>query len=163
MTDLKIIRTLPTPAPGVSLYFQIRFFAEQNPENGADWYDWHSLENIPPCGYFTFGSVDSLRYTYPTATEKFCIVELPTMAVLETMQPEDRFTLNPARWHRVKAQLQNGVIELPWITTDSNGEPVLMDGRHRLVAMMKFMQAKTTPFIVEQQHLATIRKYFLLD
>lgn len=161
MTDLPIIGTLPPAPPECSMYFWVRFFANADPTIGDEWYNWKALENLPPCGHFDFAQGGSLSFRFAPSTRDFEVVELPILAVLEMMEADQRFNLNPARWHRVKNQIHIGSIEYPWVTANRSGHPSLMDGRHRLVAMMKFLGLSHAPFVVESKHVEAVKRYFL--
>ncbi|NMZ71347.1 hypothetical protein SAMN05216370_0028 [Pseudomonas peli] len=151
--------TLPPQSPGVSPYFVARFFANANLAIGDEWYDWTSLDLLPGCGVFKFPAAERLVFTRAPVAEEFEVIELPLQQALETMLPECRFHLNPYRWHRVKQQLSEGSIEHPEMGF-SCGAASLTDGRHRVVAMMKFMGMDRAPFVVSPEVAGAVRRHF---
>lgn len=154
---------LPEKPEGVSLFFFLRFYANTDLLTGSDWYDWQTVENIPPCGLFDFPDKEKLKFRFAPANEDFEVITLPLVAALGTMVPEDRYLLNPLRWHRVKEQLSTGEIEYPEMTLGLGRgitTPALQDGRHRIVAMMKLMGMVTAPFAVDPGHAETVRNFF---
>jgi hypothetical protein len=151
---------MPPKPDNVSLFFFRRFWANTDLSVGDDWYDWKNIENIPTCGIFDFPSPLTLEFDPAPANVEFEFIELPLNAALFTLHEEMRFELNPLRWHRVKKMLSDGRIEYPEMTLNKEGIPVLMDGRHRIVAMMKLMGMEFAPFAVEPAHVAAVRRYF---
>lgn len=149
----------PKPA-NVSLFFFMRFYANKDLLTGSDWYDWTTIADIPPCGLFEFPAAAELKFYFAPANFDFEVITLPLISALETMSPSDRFNLNPLRWHRVKEQLSTGEIEYPEMTVGRDGCPSLMDGRHRIVAMMRLMGMESAPFAVEPKHAEIVRTFF---
>lgn len=150
---------IPEKPENVSLFFFHRFYANRDMLTGSDWYDWKTITDIPPCGLFDFPPSAELKFDFAPANADFEIITLPLIGALNTMCPEDRFHLNPLRWHRVKKQLSNGLIEYPEMTV-SNDAPSLMDGRHRIVAMMRLMAMESAPFAVNPKHAEVVRSFF---
>lgn len=152
---------MPPKPDNVSLFFFRRFWANTDLSVGNDWYNWKNIENIPTCGLFDFPPATELEFYPAPANVDFEFIELPLHEALSTLDDEMRFELNPLRWHRVKKMLSDGRIEYPEMTLNKEGSPVLMDGRHRIVAMIKLMDMQSAPFAVAPEHLQAVRNHFL--
>lgn len=152
---------MPPIPKNVSLFFFRRFYANTDLAVQDDWYNWKNIEDIPTCGFFDFPPATSLEFYPAPVNVDFEFIELPLEAALSTLDEGMRLELNPFRWHRVKKMLSSGRIEYPEMTLGSDGFPLLMDGRHRIVAMMKLMGMQSAPFAVAPEHLQTVRNHFL--
>ena len=60
----------PKPA-NVSLFFFMRFYANKDLLTGSDWYDWQTIEDIPPCGLFEFPPAEELKFQFAPANYDF--------------------------------------------------------------------------------------------
>ncbi|VVD30911.1 hypothetical protein [Paraburkholderia dioscoreae] len=147
-------KTLPPVPAGVSMYFYMKF-ALGGEEFGDEWYRFPTLEDLPPC----------LKHDYPTRELQFRVppnctgfesVTIELQSALDTMPPEDRLHLNPARWSKVKRDLSNGWCYTPYMGLET-GAASLTDGRHRIVAMMKLLQLEYAPFSVPREHVDAVR------
>lgn len=147
-----------TPLSG---YYSLRFSANTDLTIGDEWYNWHALENLPACQVFQFPPASELRFRLSPVAEagEFAIIEIPLQAALDTMLPQMRYQLNPYRWHRVKQQLSQGEIENPEMGYGYSGAD-LMDGRHRIVAMMRLMGMDRAPFAVHPDRAEAVRDHF---
>ena len=143
----------------VSQYFLTRMYFDQSPHDASEFYNFQSLDNVPDysCKYDIDPEVE-INFHRPPATEEFEIIELPLVPSLYTLGKDDCLKLNPARYDRVKKQISQGILEYPWMTI-SNGHVHLMDGRHRVVAMLKILKRITAPFIVEKKHILDVRSW----
>jgi hypothetical protein len=155
-----MLKPIPTIPEGISSYLFVRMCADMSPDDGSEWCDFKALDNLPPysCKY-VLDPDTPLVFRRPPGTEDFTIVKLPLSAALECLEEDERFNLNPARWDRVKRQLSEGGCEYPWMSALPGGRPMLQDGRHRIVAMMRLLGKTTAPFIVEKRHLASIKAW----
>lgn len=146
--------------PGVSSYFTSRFATtDGHGAFGDERYCFPSLESIPDTVRFTFSKSD-LDFRVPPGMQDAAVVDLPLLPALETLPGEDRFDLSCERWGRVLQDLSEGWCYMPWMTHSPEDGVCLMDGRHRIVAMMRFMGRSTAPFVVSRKHLAAVTVFF---
>ncbi|HCA5183399.1 TPA: hypothetical protein MW242_003032 [Acinetobacter baumannii] len=118
-----------------------------------------NLKNIPDCSLFKFTN-EPLKFISDPVNEGFEIIEVPIRAALDLLD-DKAYELHSERWFKVRKQfsLENET-HFPWIFINSDGEVQLMDGRHRLVAMMLFKNMEFAPVQVEPSMLAQVKKYF---
>ncbi|MEL7968079.1 hypothetical protein AAG587_17050 [Vreelandella neptunia] len=153
-------RPLPPVPEGISAYFFMRMCTDAFCEDGSEWYDFQSLDNLPPysCKYEL--DIDNpISFRRPPGTEGFHVIELPLRLALETMEEEDQYSLNPARWNKVVLDLSEGWCYHPWMSAVPGGRPTLQDGRHRIITMMKLLGMSSAPFIVEPEHVAAVKSW----
>lgn len=148
---------LPPAPPGVSPYFYT-MFATKHTDDGREWYKFSSIDAIPPEIFYEYPTRD-LDFRRAHGHSEFEIITLDLKQALDALPPGDGLTLNPARWCRVRQDLSAGWTYMPWMGSDE-GKPSLIDGRHRIVAMMKFLQLETAPFVVESCYAPAIRAWF---
>ncbi|WP_316852220.1 hypothetical protein [Ralstonia thomasii] len=135
------------------MYFYIRFAAGDETV-GDEWYRFKTIADMPPCLKHDYPTRD-LEFRVPPQCRTFEIVTIDLRSALETLPDDEQLNLNPARWSRVRRDLSKGWCYTPWMTVQQ-GRAVLMDGRHRIVAMMKFLELEYAEFSVEPEHLATV-------
>lgn len=144
---------------GVSLFSFLQFASLQDPENsGNDWYNFKSLENLPNDLKYNIKSNISIVFKKAPSQEAFESVELCIKDIINLFDPLDIFYLNPVRWDNVKKDLNNGWCYSPWVFF-KDGEAQLMDGRHRLIALLKFTEMTHIPIAIEKQHVNNVLKY----
>lgn len=125
-------------------------------------YNWKDINNIPECSLFDYAGI-VLDFKRPPVAESFDIIELPLKEVLSTLG-KNCFVLSPNRWHRVRKQIAQGLIEYPEITVSSQtNKPKLMDGRHRIIAMIKFLGLEKAPFVCYPPDTETVKQYYFGD
>lgn len=147
--------------PGVSPFFHMSFSFVSDPENaGRDWYNFGCIENMPSCLKFKYPH-NEIEFRIPPGSQNKSLLMIDIWAVIQTIPYEDRFHLNVARWDRVKSDLSDGWCYSPWVTVDSkSGTPELMDGRHRMVALLKFTEHRKIPFIVDTENQSLVENFF---
>jgi hypothetical protein len=123
-------------------------------------YNFGSIDAIPGCEIFRFDPSKPLKFKKQPGCSNYEIIELPLLAALDLLG-DDKFEMHPPRWYRVKKQIsEKGEIEYPWICSSATGSVSLMDGRHRIIAMIKFLGMTHAPFIVEPDHRIFVEQYF---
>jgi hypothetical protein len=147
-------KKLPPVPKGVSMYFYLRF-AGGGETFGDEWYRFESLEDMPPCLKHDYPTRD-LDFRIPPQCRSFELVTIDLRSALATLPEDERLNLNPARWSRVRRDLSEGWCYTPWMGVEE-GHVRLTDGRHRIVAMMKFLDLEYATFSVPFEHLATVR------
>jgi len=120
-------------------------------------YDFVALENIPDCVKYEYPSA-ALDFRTPMGLEDFAIVELNLSRALETLA-DDRFRLSFNRWDNVKRDLSQGWCYMPWMYVSEEYGPSLMDGRHRIVAMMRILKMERCPFLAKPQYVDAIMEF----
>ncbi len=144
-----------------SLEFFSNLFSNYCNPSYNKFYNWKSITNIPDCKLFKITN-KNINFTKPpiAVAANFDVIELPLYAVLKTLG-DDYCVLSPQRWHRVREQLSNSNIEYPEITLDLNSNtPVLMDGRHRIIAMIKFLKMETAPFVCNPYYTEIVKNFY---
>ncbi|SFI01599.1 hypothetical protein SAMN04487959_114134 [Modicisalibacter xianhensis] len=138
----------------------MRLCTDSFSEDGSEWYNFKSLENLPPysCKY-ELDPDNPLSFRRPPGTKDFYVIELPLRAALETMEEEEQFLLNPARWNNVTRDLSEGWCYHPWMSALPGGRPTLQNGRHRIVTMMRLLGMTSAPFVVEPEHIAAVKAW----
>lgn len=155
----KPTRLYPYPPDEVSAYFFFRMCDDAYPDDASEWHDFKKFGNLPSeCFKYDLATAPPIEFCRPPGTDSFCIIDLPLQEVHQTIPDDQRFYLNPARWDRVKKQLADGRCEHPWVSFNG-AYPMLMDGRHRIVAMIRLLGMTTAPFVVEAEHLPAIQDW----
>ncbi|CAE6840182.1 hypothetical protein [Paraburkholderia aspalathi] len=147
-------QTLPPVPDGVSMYFYMKF-AAGNETFGDEWYRFRTMNDMPPCLKHDYPTRD-IEFRVPPICKGFQLITIDLQSALDTMPPNERLHLNPARWSRVRRDLSEGWCYTPWMGVEQ-GKASLTDGRHRIVAMMKFLQLEYAPFAVPLQHVEAVR------
>jgi len=157
-------KILDEPKYGISLFSHIQFSSLNDPRNsGNDWYNFGCLENIPSSVKYNFLQTD-IDFIQPPGTSNMVDMRIDLWEGIALMHYEDRFFLNPVRWDRVKRDLCDGWCYKPWISYDEEcGKPFLMDGRHRIVSLLKFTNLTTGTFVIEKKYINYIYQYFKLE
>ena len=145
---------MPPVPDGVSMYFYMKF-AAGNETFGDEWYRFRTIEDMPPCLKHDYPTRD-LDFRVPPECNGFQLVTIDLRSALDTLSPNERLHLNPARWSRVRRALSEGWCDTPWMGAEQ-GRAKLTDGRHRIVAMMKFLQFDYAPFSVPREHVEVVR------
>ena len=144
---------------GVSLFSFIQFASLQDPEkSGSDWYNFKSLENLPNDLKYNIKSDAIIEFKKAPNNQSLVSVELSITDVLNIFDPLDLFDLNPVRWDNVKKDLNNGWCYSPWVFF-KDGEAQLMNGRHRLIALLKFTLLTRIPVVIEKKHVNNVLNY----
>lgn len=147
-------KMLPPVPDGVSMYFYMRF-AAGNETFGEEWYRFEAMEDLPPCLKHDYPTLD-IEFRVPPICRDFQLVTIDLRSALDTMPASERLHLNPARWSRVRRDLSEGWCYTPYMGVEQ-GKATLTDGRHRIVAMMKFLQLEYATFSVPPKHVETVR------
>lgn len=141
-------------------FFSSIFSGYCNPAYNTS-YNWKSIDNIPNCELFKITN-KNITFTKPpiAVAMNFDVIELPLHEVLKTLG-DDSCVLSPQRWLRVREQLSKSSIEYPEITLDlSSNTPMLMDGRHRIVAMIKFLKMESAPFVCNPDYTEIVKSFY---
>lgn len=136
------------------MYFYMRFAAGDE-TIGDEWYRFKTMADMPPCLKHDYPTRD-LEFRVPPLCRSFEIVTIDLRAALATLPDNEQLNLNPARWSRVRRDLSEGWCYTPWMGVEQ-GRASLTDGRHRIVAMMKFLELEYAEFAVQPEHIATVR------
>jgi len=136
------------------MYFYMKF-AAGGETFGDEWYRFRSMEDLPPCMKYDYPTRE-LEFRIPPLCRDFELVTIHLQSALDTMPPNERLHLNPARWSKVRRDLSDGWCYTPYMGLDE-GEVALTDGRHRIVAMMKFLQLEYAPFSVPPEYVDAVR------
>ena len=118
--------------------------------------------NLAPKGDCRFRSFDEIPadktgLTYPDyAHLSFCrpvhmsehsiVVHVDGLSLLASLG-DDAFLLNPHDWHSAKIAIASGQVEYPEVS----GEFTLVNGRHRLLALMMIYGRPTIPVVVDRE------------
>lgn len=147
----------------------------KNFNDGGDEFRWPSIFEIPDCQKYNINYQIFPEFTLPIGKSNCIRIILPIWEVLSSLK-NDALLLRTFRWDRVKSQLSNGTIEYPEVCFD-DGSPIqdllnptslnisgqerlsLLDGRHRLVALMRFYKAEEAPFICEPNEFEKIIQF----
>lgn len=81
---------LPPVPESISAYFFMRMCTDAFCEDGSEWYDFQSLDNLPPysCKYEL--DIDNpISFRRPPGTDGFHVIKLPLRSALETLEEED--------------------------------------------------------------------------
>ncbi|WP_319640837.1 hypothetical protein [Ralstonia pickettii] len=148
------VKKMPPLPAGMSMYFYIRFAAGDETV-GDEWYRFKTMADMPPCLKHDYPTRD-LEFRVPPLCRSFETVTIHLRSALATLPESEQLNLNPARWSRVRRDLSEGWCYTPWMSVQQ-GRARLMDGRHRIVAMMKFLELEYAEFSVEPEHLAAVR------
>ncbi|MGC0015067.1 hypothetical protein ACPPTR_06110 [Ralstonia pseudosolanacearum] len=148
------VKKMPPVPAGMSMYFYIRFAAGDETV-GDEWYRFKTMADMPPCLKHDYPTRD-LEFRVPPLCHSFEIVTIDLRSALETLPADEQLNLNPARWSRVRQDLSEGWCYTPWMGV-ADGRASLTDGRHRIVAMMKFLGLEYAQFSVQPEDLATVR------
>lgn len=96
-----------------------------------------SIEDIPPC--IKYRRAAAIQFVQ--AEKQYCgqilkpiVASTYSLIHLDTEQFRD---FHPVRYDKVKEALARGVIDMPRIDCDEEGEVSVGDGRHRIVALHK--------------------------
>jgi len=149
-------KLLPLPKPGVSPFFNA-CFAYLSQMMLDERYDFAALENIPDCIKYEYPS-SNIDFRIPNGLEELVVVELNLSRALETLG-KDCFELSYNRWDRVKMDLSQGWCYMPWMYISEEYGPTLMDGRHRIVALMRILKIDRCPFLVEPEYVEAIKDF----
>jgi len=139
--------------PGISMYFYQRF-AGGGTEPGDEWYRFEAIDDIPPCALYTF-PFQTLNFKVPPLCHGDELVTIHLQDALDTLAHDERLNLNPARWSRVKRDLSQGWCYTPFMGFE-DGSPLLTNGRHRVVAMMKFLGMEYATFSVPPENVDAV-------
>ena len=116
------------------------------------------IENIPKCGLFEY-SLESLRYEPDEGNSSFSVIHVPIKLALELL--DDHCEIHSYKWFKVRRNISlNNVMHYPWLSVDSDNQVFLMDGRHRLLAMLLIKGLSHTPVNVEPHHEERVKKHF---
>lgn len=121
--------------------------------------NFSNIENIPKCELFSYSN-KPLEFISVPGNNEFSVINVPIKAALELMD-ESAYEIHSERWYRVRKQFsQSNITHFPWIYINTDGKVALMDGRHRLIAMMLFKGMESVPVQVEPNLVEEIQKYF---
>lgn len=122
--------------------------------------DFKKIDNIPECGLFLY-SDEPLSFIPSLANEDFTIIELPIKGVLDLLA-EEAFIIHSERWYKVRKQFSVlNQTHYPWVYVDEETNEVrLMDGRHRLIAMLKLKKMQVVPVQVEPAMVDRVKAHF---
>jgi len=151
MPASKLPQTIPSD---ISQYFFLRF-ASGNADIGDEWYRFDKIESIPTCLKHDFPTRE-LEFRVPPICLDFKIMTVNLQDALNTLPSSERLNLNPARWSNVKRDLSRGWCFTPWIGIE-DGRARLTDGRHRIVAMLKFLQLEYATFSVNPDDFKAVQ------
>ena len=99
--------------------------------------DFVSINAIPPCIKYRPPAdltYEDLEQHYPDA---MTAIEV-NIATLISIDHAHFLNLHPVRYDKVKEEIAQGEIVTPVVELDTDGEPHVGDGRHRIVALFKF-------------------------
>jgi hypothetical protein len=117
------------------------------------------LSNIPECSIFSYTDTP-LEFISPAGNDDFEVIEVPIKDVLNLLGDE-AYEIHSERWYKVRKQFsQENKTHFPWVYVDMDGEVQLMNGRHRLIAMLTCKGMETTPIQVEPPMVAQVKAYF---
>ena len=146
---------------GVSAFFNVSFQCLSEPNDlGAEWYNFGCIENIPDCIKYNYPHSD-IEFRLPPASQDKVQLMIDIWDVIGILDYERRFHLNPVRWDRIKSNLSEGWCYCPWVTyNEKTNKPEFMDGRHRMMALLKFTKYRKIPFIVEAEYKHLLEAFF---
>ena len=117
------------------------------------------LCDIPKCCIFSYSDTP-LQFISVPGNENFEIIEVSIKDALNLLGG-DAYEIHSERWYKVRKQFsKENKTHFPWVYVDSDGEVQLMDGRHRLIAMMMFKGMEVAPIQVESSVVAQVKAYF---
>ena len=124
--------------------------------------NFKDLTYIPECCIFSYSDAP-LEFISAPANEDFEVIEVPIKDALALLDDE-AFELHSERWYKVRKQFsKENRTHYPWIYVNTEGEVRLMDGRHRLIAMMLFKGMEFAPVQVEPSMVDQVKAYFGYD
>lgn len=137
--------------------FSTKDFADSN---AGYKYNFLSIENIPRCGLFEY-SLESIQFKPDAGNSDFSVIYVPIKPALELL--DDYCEIHSYKWYRTRKNISlNNVIHYPWLSIDSENDVFLMDGRHRLLALLLLKGLSHAPVNVESHHVEQIKKHFEL-
>lgn len=146
--------------PSILVEFSSHNFDEQQIFGRKE--NFKALENVPECCIFTY-SDEPLEFMSVPANDDFEIIEVPIKDALALLDDE-AYELHSERWYKVRKQFSSeNRTHYPWIYVNSKGEVRLMDGRHRLVAMLMFKGMEFAPVQVQPSMVDQVKAYFGYD
>lgn len=104
----------------------------------VDKFQFNSIGEVPVCKkYLTPKHVNYIQADRVFCGWKMQPIRLNIKQVID--KDESHFlVLHSVRYDKVKCALSNGEIDMPMIYVDEDNIPSVQDGRHRLVASLKF-------------------------
>lgn len=97
-----------------------------------------SVDDYPSCIKY----ICPEKVTFINNNPEFCGDKMTVLLVhidsLINLNHAHFLTLHPIRYDIVKDAISRGVIDMPMVRLDDDGIPHVTDGRHRLVALLKF-------------------------
>ncbi|MCP3927275.1 MAG: ParB N-terminal domain-containing protein [Desulfobacterales bacterium] len=119
---------------------------------------FQSIDQVPVCTKYEYQKeINYIPKTMGHIREQ----SVNTLQLLNVLNSDPQFhlDLHPVRYDIVKSAISRGEIDMPWMTIKENGKIELMDGRHRLVALIK-AGIEECPFIMEKEHEERILNKF---
>lgn len=127
--------------------------------DGRAEYRWDNVENIPDCKKYTLKNLEDVEFVPDCGYQDYVKVRLPIWDVLSSLR-EDALLLRVFRWNRVKSHFSEGKVHYPIVYFNKDDEkPSLGDGRHRLVALMRFYGATEADFLCDPDHYGRIYQF----
>ena len=106
-------------------------------ERASEPYDLGSLEAVPDCRKYTYPPLERIEFRRAfgfTNPRQYVEVRLSLSKI--ALRTTNLFELTPKRYDAVKHELSAGWLYMPWVDVE-RGRAILVDGRHRIVALMK--------------------------
>jgi hypothetical protein len=100
-------------------------------------YDLGSFEAVPDCRKYSFPPLERIEFRRAfgfTNPRQYVEVRLSLPKLAQRVT--NLFVLTPKRFDAVKRELSAGWMYMPWVDVE-RGRALLVDGRHRIVALMK--------------------------
>lgn len=121
--------------------------------------NFKDLNNIPECCIFTY-SDEPLEFISEPANKEFEVFEVPIKDALALLDDE-AYEIHSERWYKVRKQFsKENKTHYPWLYVNTDGEVDIMDGRHRLIAMMLLKGMEFAPVQVEPSMVDQVKAYF---
>lgn len=125
-----------------------------------------SLESVPECEKYKYPRKEMVQFEMPPGfkgDDTICVAEMSLRRIFGE-DPLFFLDLHPARFDKVKDDLSNGFCYYLWMShnkDDLREYARVMDGRHRLVAMLK-LGWEAAPFIYPTRKKYLYDEYFTI-
>lgn len=117
---------------------EFAFFPDERRQEWVPKVQFSSVDDYPSCIKYNCPE----KVTFINNNPEFCGDKMTVLLVhidsLINLDHAHFLTLHPIKYDFVKDAISQGVIDMPMVRLDEDGIPHVADGRHRLVALLKF-------------------------
>lgn len=141
-------------------------FPDQHQGKRFEKTQFFSLDSVPDCEKYKYPSKETVKFCMPPGFNGDDTVRVAEMSLQRIFNADPLFflDLHPTRFDRVKNDLSNRFCYYLWMSYQKDNKKEyakVMDGRHRIVAMLKIGWGKA-PFIYPKEKQYLYDKYLAL-